>query len=122
MGPLKIQAATSTCILLVGLNYLIGNLLANTGYVLDRDMEFTRKDVSRKDLIAQLEDLIPMVSETVTAQDMEAKFPSSLINAGFLRRPSDLTILPLSSSSRYFLFPAKVALIFGMVRSMLVNY
>jgi Protein of unknown function (DUF1572) len=61
-----------------GLNYLIGTTLAHTGYVRDRDQEFIRKGVARKDLVAELEKLIPMINETVNAlthEDMEADFP-----------------------------------------------
>ena len=61
-----------------GLNYLIGATIAHTGYVRDRDQEFIRKGVEKKELIAQLEQLIPMISETVNAltqEDMDAEYP-----------------------------------------------
>jgi hypothetical protein len=58
-----------------GTNYLIGTILAHTGYVRNRDQEFTQKRVARKDLVAQLEELIPLVSKTVSAQDMDAEYP-----------------------------------------------
>jgi hypothetical protein len=49
-----------------------------TGYVRDRDQEFISKGVERKDLVAQLEELIPMINETVNAlsqERMEAEYP-----------------------------------------------
>jgi len=61
-----------------GLSFLIGTTLANTGYVRDRDQEFTRKGVARKDLVAQLEAVIPIVRETVNGlspEDLEAGYP-----------------------------------------------
>jgi hypothetical protein len=58
-----------------GLNYLIGTTLAQTGYVRNRDQEFTRKGVERKVLVAQLEELIPMISKTVNALSLEAEYP-----------------------------------------------
>jgi hypothetical protein len=61
-----------------GLNHLIGATLAQTGYVRDRDQEFTRKGVARKDLVAQLEELIPMINKTVNAltpEQMDAEYP-----------------------------------------------
>jgi hypothetical protein len=61
-----------------GLNYLIGATLAHTGYVRDREQEFIRKGVERKHLVAQLEELIPLINETVNALtpgDMEAEYP-----------------------------------------------
>jgi len=59
-----------------GLNYLIGAVLAQTGYVRNRDKEFASKDVERNYLVAQLEDLIPMINETVNAQDLDAEYPA----------------------------------------------
>ena len=61
-----------------GLNHYVGATLAQTGYTRDRDQEFIRKGFDRKDLVAQLEALIPLVNKTVTAlnqNDMEADFP-----------------------------------------------
>src|SRR5688572_22416151 len=61
-----------------GLNHLIGATLAQTGYVRDRDQEFISKGVDRKDLVAQLEELIPMINQTVNAlsqEQMEAEYP-----------------------------------------------
>lgn len=61
-----------------GLNHLIGATLAQTGYVRDRDQEFIRKGVEREDLVVQLEELIPMIKDTVNAltpEQMEADYP-----------------------------------------------
>src|SRR5690349_6690972 len=61
-----------------GLSYLIGATLAQTGYVRNRDLEFTRTGVARKELVGQLEVLIPMISKTLNAltpEQMEAEYP-----------------------------------------------
>ena len=61
-----------------GLNYLVGTILAQTGYVRDRDLEFSRKGVERKVLVAQLEALIVLITTTLkalTPQQMEAEYP-----------------------------------------------
>jgi hypothetical protein len=61
-----------------GLNHFIGATLAKTGYVRDRNQEFIRKGVERKILVAQLEELIPMINETLnvlTPEHMEAEYP-----------------------------------------------
>jgi hypothetical protein len=59
-----------------GLNHFIGTTLAKTGYVRHRDQEFSGKNVPREELMARLEALIPMVRDTLIAQeDMEAEFP-----------------------------------------------
>ena len=59
-----------------GLNFLIGTTLAHTGYVRDRDKEFTQKGVERKVIVTQLEALIPMIKTTLNAQEnMDAEYP-----------------------------------------------
>jgi hypothetical protein len=61
-----------------GLNHFIGTILLHTGYVRDRDQEFTKKGVTRSMLTAQLEELIPMVRHAVsqlTPGQMESPYP-----------------------------------------------
>ena len=77
-GSVKNSCGNLVLHIIGGLNHFIGATLAHTGYVRDRDQEFIRKGVERKDLIAQLEALIPMINKTVNAltrEDMEAEFP-----------------------------------------------
>jgi hypothetical protein len=77
-GSVKNSSGNLVLHIIGGLNHLIGATLAHTGYVRDRDQEFIRKGVERKVLVAQLEELIPMINETVnalTSKDMEADFP-----------------------------------------------
>ena len=63
------------------LNHFIGATLADTGYVRDRDGEFTRKGVPKKDLVAGLEELIPMARATVAAVDFEGEYPVEFAGA-----------------------------------------
>jgi hypothetical protein len=77
-GSVKNSGGNLALHIIGGLNYLIGTTLARTGYVRDRDQEFIRKDVARKDLVARLEELIPMINQTLnalTAEQMEAEYP-----------------------------------------------
>lgn len=77
-GSVKSSCGNLVLHIIGGLNYLIGATLAHTGYVRDREQEFIRKGVGRKDLVAQLEELIPMINKTVndlTPEDMEAEYP-----------------------------------------------
>lgn len=57
------------------LNHFIGATLANTGFVRDRDSEFSKKGVPRSDLIAGLEALIPMVKQAVAKSDLNEEYP-----------------------------------------------
>jgi Protein of unknown function (DUF1572) len=77
-GSVKNSAGNLALHIIGGLNYLIGTTLAQTGYVRDRGQEFSRKGVPRKDLVAQLEQLIPMITGTLnafTADRMETEYP-----------------------------------------------
>jgi len=77
-GSVKNPAGNLALHIIGGLNHLIGATLARTGYVRNRDQEFTRKGVERKVLVAQLEELIPMINKTINAltpEQMEAEYP-----------------------------------------------
>ena len=77
-GSIKNSSGNLVLHLIGGMNYLIGATLAQTGYVRDRDQEFVRKGVDRKVLVAQLEELIVMISKTLntlTEESMEAEYP-----------------------------------------------
>jgi hypothetical protein len=77
-GAVKNSSGNLVLHIIGGTNYLIGATLAGTGYVRDRDQEFTRKGVERKVLVAQLEELISMIRKTLAAltpEGMEAEYP-----------------------------------------------
>src|SRR5258706_11321859 len=76
-GPVKNSCGNLVLHIIGGLNHFVGATLAKTGYVRDRDQEFIRKGVERKELAAQLEKLILMINDTVNAlkqQQLEAAY------------------------------------------------
>ena len=77
-GSVKNSSGNLVLHIIGGLNHLIGATLAQTGYVRNRDEEFTRKGCEKKELVAQIEELIPMIKRTVSAltqQQLEAEYP-----------------------------------------------
>jgi hypothetical protein len=77
-GSMKNSSGNLVLHIIGGLNHFFGATLGHTGYVRNRDQEFTRKDVERKILASQLEELIPLINETLntlTPEEVEAKFP-----------------------------------------------
>ncbi|HET6544020.1 MAG TPA: DUF1572 family protein [Chryseolinea sp.] len=74
-GSVKNSSGNLVLHIIGGTNHLIGATLAHTGYVRDRDEEFVKKGVPRKDLVGQLEKLIPLINKTVGALDIEADYP-----------------------------------------------
>jgi hypothetical protein len=80
----RTQGAVTNCAgnlvlhLIGGMNHKFGTILANTGYVRNRDQEFALKNVPRKELIEQLEALITIINQTLNAltpEDMEKEYP-----------------------------------------------
>jgi len=65
-GMIKNSSGNLALHIIGGLNYLIGATLSHTGYIRNRDQEFTVKGVERKLIAKQLEELIPMVNKTLT--------------------------------------------------------
>ena len=73
------NSAGNLCLHLVGnLNTFFGAVLGNTGYVRDRDAEFSTRHVPQKELIQKIEATIPVVDQvlsTLTDEHMKAEYP-----------------------------------------------
>ncbi len=73
------NCAGNLCLHLVGnLNTYLGTHLGNTGYVRQRDLEFSLKNVPRAILINQVEDTITVIENTLsqlTEADLEKEYP-----------------------------------------------
>jgi uncharacterized damage-inducible protein DinB len=66
------NSAGNLCLHLVGnLNTYIGKELGNTGYIRNRELEFSAKDVPKKELIQMVDDTISMVNQTLNALNEE---------------------------------------------------
>lgn len=64
--------------LIGNLKHFIGAVLGGTGYVRDRDAEFTSKSVSRAELIAAVDETTEIVSTTLaklTGDELAATYP-----------------------------------------------
>jgi uncharacterized damage-inducible protein DinB len=66
------------CLHLVGnLNHFIGSTMGNSGYVRQRELEFSLKDVSRTGLIKEVEDTIVVVErvlKSLTEEDLHKEY------------------------------------------------
>ncbi|MBS1526575.1 MAG: DUF1572 family protein [Bacteroidetes bacterium] len=73
------NSAGNLCLHLVGnLNHFIGTVLGNTGYVRQRDLEFSLKDVPRTELVQKIEGTIAMIGEVmdkITDEQLATEFP-----------------------------------------------
>jgi hypothetical protein len=73
------NSAGNLCLHLVGnINGFIGAQVGKTGYIRQRDLEFSLKDVPRVELIKKIEDTIVVVDsvlDTITAEQFETIYP-----------------------------------------------
>jgi hypothetical protein len=73
------NSAGNLCLHLMGnLNHFIGAVLGNTGYVRQREKEFSDKDIPAKDLVHHIEKTMVIVKESLaklSAADFEKTFP-----------------------------------------------
>jgi len=72
------NCAGNLCLHLLGnLNHFIGAVLGDSGYVRQRELEFSLKDVPKSELIQQVEDTITVVTntlESLTEQDLQKEY------------------------------------------------
>lgn len=73
------NSAGNLCLHLVGnLKTFIGAELGKTGYIRNRELEFSLKDVPRNELIKQLEETIEAINYSIdqlTEEDLENDYP-----------------------------------------------
>lgn len=77
-GTIKNPAGNLALHITGGLNFLIGATLGRTGYIRNRDREFTDKGLDRKVILEKLGELIPMINKTITsmtAEQLNAPYP-----------------------------------------------
>jgi uncharacterized damage-inducible protein DinB len=98
------NSAGNLCLHLVGnLNTFIGADLGHTGYVRQRELEFSTKDVPRSELIAMLEatqTMLDQVFDTLTPADLEREFPKLILDKN---RPAGFTLMHLLAHLNYHL-------------------
>jgi uncharacterized damage-inducible protein DinB len=87
------NSAGNLCLHLVGnLNTYLGAEIGRTGYIRNRDLEFSLKDIPRAELISKVEATITVVNnalDLLTEEDLQKEYP--------------LLVLPQKTSTGYFL-------------------
>jgi hypothetical protein len=64
-GDVKNSAGNLFLHLNGNLNHFIGSVLGNSGYIRERDKEFSSKNISREKILSDLEKTIPLVMNTL---------------------------------------------------------
>ncbi|MBK7630461.1 MAG: DUF1572 family protein [Ignavibacteriales bacterium] len=86
------NSAGNLCLHLLGnLNHFIGAVLGKTGYVRDRENEFTTKNISAKVLINYIDNAIEIVKhvlESLSTEDFDKDYPqqkhSKIVKTDFM--------------------------------------
>jgi len=87
------NSAGNLCLHLVGnLKTYLGATLGQTGYIRDRNAEFTLKNVSRNELIKQIEETIEVINQVLPTLSDE-----------ILQKEYPLLVLKEKTSTEYFL-------------------
>ena len=75
------NSAGNLCLHIVGnLNHFIGATLGNSGYVRQRDLEFSLKHVPRFEMLQQIDDTITIIEDTLqklTESDLQEEYRRS---------------------------------------------
>jgi uncharacterized damage-inducible protein DinB len=69
--------------LIGSLNHFIGAILGNTGYIRERDKEFSIKNIPRTQLVEDINNIITVIKNTLPAlseDDLQKDFPVSFNN------------------------------------------
>ncbi|MGH2666265.1 DinB family protein [Flavobacterium sp.] len=73
------NSAGNLCLHLIGnLNWFIGATFGKTGYVRNRELEFSQKDVPQSELIQRIEETILVVRQgldALTEEDLKTDYP-----------------------------------------------
>jgi uncharacterized damage-inducible protein DinB len=83
--------------LIGNLNYFIGTILAKNGYVREREKEFSEKNISRSQLILDLQQIIPLIQNTLpnlSEEQLQSEFPVPL--GGKTYNTEDMLVLLLA--------------------------
>lgn len=73
------NSAGNLCLHIIGnLNHYIGSVLGKTGYIRNRDLEFSQKNIAKAAIIQQIEDTMIMVEDILKElpfEDLQKQYP-----------------------------------------------
>lgn len=85
------------------LNAFIGAEIGNTGYIRQRDMEFSLKDIPRSEIIRKIEDTNVMIKKTLSTinkEDLQKEYPKVIFKKPMA---TDFFLIHLSTHLTYHL-------------------
>jgi uncharacterized damage-inducible protein DinB len=98
------NSAGNLCLHLCGnLQHFIGAVLGNSGYVRNRDSEFSRKDVSIRELVAEIEVTAKIVEKTLKELKEEELSKTFPINVFGFEMTTEFFLIHLTTHLNYHL-------------------
>ena len=76
------NSAGNLCLHLLGnLNHFVGAIIGNTGYVRQRDLEFSQKNVPRAQMLNEIDDTMTMLQNVIahlTQEELDREYPKQV--------------------------------------------
>ena len=98
------NSAGNLCLHLLGnLNHFVGNVLGNTGYIRERDKEFTDKNIPATELIERVDEVFDTINKTISGlseKDFEKTYP---INVFKKEMTTEFFLIHLTTHLNYHL-------------------
>jgi uncharacterized damage-inducible protein DinB len=99
-----LNSAGNLCLHLIGnLNHFIGAEIGKTGYIRERELEFSQKNIPKKELIEKLEEVIKIVDDSIKLLSEEELFAKTSVPKFTEKQTTAFLLLHLHAHLNYHL-------------------
>ncbi len=99
-----LNSAGNLCLHLIGnLNHFIGAEIGKTGYIRERELEFSQKNILRTELIKKLEEVIKIVDDSIKSLSEEELFAQTSVPKFTEKQTNAFLLLHLHAHLNYHL-------------------
>jgi hypothetical protein len=102
-GDIKNSAGTLTLHLIGNLKHFLGAQLGNTGYIRNRDKEFSDRNIPRENMLKEIDEVILMLKKVfplLKDSDLEKEYPIEFLGA---KRTTGYILMMLATHLSYHL-------------------
>lgn len=99
-----LNSAGNLCLHLIGnLNHFIGAEIGKTGYIRQRELEFSQKNIPKKELIEKLDEVIQIVDRSIKSLGEEKLFTETSVPKFTEKQTNAFLLLHLHAHLNYHL-------------------
>ncbi|WP_375558743.1 DUF1572 family protein [Bernardetia sp. OM2101] len=99
-----LNSAGNLCLHLIGnLNHFIGAEIGKTGYIRERELEFSQKNIPKKELIEKLEEVIKIVDTSIKSLGEEGLYSETSVPKFTEKQTNAFLLLHLHAHLNYHL-------------------